>query len=666
MVLFASYSGAFGGAERLLLDFAGSLEAPVGVACPTGELFDAARARELSVFPLTRRSLRLRGDRAGAALRLAGHAVELRRLIDNVNPELVIAWGMRSAMACLLGPGLPCPAIFQHNDLLPSPVVGSVVGAAAARADLVIALSHAIARDLDRSGSLGSRLVVVRPGIDVDRFDASAPSADPPEVLVLGAIASWKRPDVALDACAIAHHEHPSLGLRLVGAPLEDDGLMASLRDRAKALGFVSLPGAVPDPAPELARAYCLLHCAESEPFGMAVLEALAAGRPVVVPAVAGPAEIVDLTCGLLYEPGDARAAAAALGELLDDPQRASELGAAGRARARREFGLDDARARYAAAVAPLLISRAGRVSGAAGRVSAPGLALLTVTHNSAGSLPGLLSSMGRFLPGVPLLVVDCDSSDETVEIARGHESVRVVALGENVGFGRACNRGLLEVSEPVTALVNPDVELVDGSLAALAAEAARRDRAERLLAPLVIYPDGSRQDSVHPLPTSASEMVFALVPPGVVPGRMGEWLAPWRASRPRRVGWAVGAALVAKTDTLRQLGPFDERIFLYAEDLDLGLRAAEHGVESWFWPSARVLHHRAHSTEPAFGGEPFELLARARHDVVQRRLGPGRARLDGATQALTFATRGALKWMLGRDAERERRQLGAVLRVPR
>ena len=115
-------------------------------------------------------------------------------------------------------------------------------------------------------------------------------------------------------------------------------------------LGFVSLPGAVADPAPELARAFCLLHCAEREPFGMAVLEALAAGRPVVAPAAAGPAEIVDRSCGLLYEPGDARAAAAALTDLLGDPERASALGAAGRARAGREFGLDAARSRYAAA----------------------------------------------------------------------------------------------------------------------------------------------------------------------------------------------------------------------------------------------------------------------------------------------------------------------------
>ncbi len=656
MVLFATYSGAFGGAERLLLDFAGSLEGVVVVACPTGGLADAARARGLPVFPLARRSLHLRDDRLRASLRLGAHGLELRRLVDDLGPELVVAWGMRSAIACLLGPRLPCPVVFQHNDLLPSPLVGRVVRAAAARADCVIALSDAIARDLDPSGSLRSRLVVVRPGIDIARFEGATSPADPPEVLVLGAIAGWKRPDLALDACTIAHRDHPELRLRLVGAPLDDDGLQAALLERADALGFVSLPGAVADPAPTLARAFCLLHCAEREPFGMAVLEALAAGRPVVAPAAAGPAEIVDRSCGLLYEPGDARAAAAALTDLLGDPERASALGAAGRARAGREFGLDAARSRYAAAISPLMRSP--------GRPSVPGLALVTVTYDSAEVLGALLGSARRFLPGVRVVVVDCGSKDESVEIARGcPDFVEVIALGENVGFGRGCNRGLAEVGEPVTALVNPDVELVDDSLLELVAEASRNDR---LLAPLVISSDGSRQDSVHPVPTSAAELVRAVVPPAAVPGRLGEWLAPWRASEPRRVGWAVGAALVARTETLRQLGPFDERIFLYAEDLDLGLRAAEQGVESWFWPAARVLHHRAHATDPAFGGEPFSLLARARHDVIARRLGSRRARLDDAVQALTFASRGALKRILGRDADRERRQLDAVRRVPR
>ena len=80
-----------------------------------------------------------------------------------------------------------------------------------------------------------------------------------------------------------------------------------------------------------------------------------------------------------------------------------------------------------------------------------------------------------------------------------------------------------------------------------------------------------------------------AVVSPAVLPVPA---LAPWLATRPRRVGWAVGAALVGQTRTLRGLGPFDETIFMYGEDMDLGLRATRAGVETWFWPSARVLHY--------------------------------------------------------------------------
>ena len=52
----------------------------------------------------------------------------------------------------------------------------------------------------------------------------------------------------------------------------------------------------------------------------------------------------------------------------------------------------------------------------------------------------------------------------------------------------------------------------------------------------------------------------------------------------------------------------------MYGEDLELGLRAARAGVPTWFWPAARVIHHGAHATAAAYGGEPFEVLARARH----------------------------------------------------
>jgi N-acetylglucosaminyl-diphospho-decaprenol L-rhamnosyltransferase len=671
VVLLVSYSGALGGAERLLVDLALGLEGSLCLACPEGPLAEAARRKGVRVFPLRTRNLRLRGGatmRLFAAASLVAHRHEVRRIAAGLSPDLILAWGMRSAIACLLTRVGTCPIVFQHNDFLPRAAVGALVRAAAARADLVLALSTAIAADLDPNARLGPRLRVIHPGIDVERFLFSPPPDGPPEVLVLGALVGWKRPDVALEAVALARRRLPQLRLRFVGAPLSDAGepLLARLRERASRpdlAGAVEFVGSVPEGSSELGRATCLLHCAEREPFGMAVLESLAAGRPAVVPASAGPAEIVEPSCGLLYPPGDASAAAAAILRVIESPERAAVMGARGRARVKEHFDAGAARRCYTGTLDSLLAGRARRLNG--GSPPAPELAIVTVTHNSEHELGKLLASVDRHLPGTRVVVADSGSSDRSVALARGWRGrVTVIELGENVGFGRACNRALSEVVGPVVALLNPDVELIDGSLRDLAAEAARTDRPTRLLAPRVLLPDGTRQDSVHPRPTSAPDLIRALVPPGALPGSLSLALAPWQADEPRHVGWAVGCAVVSSAEALRRLGPFDERIFLYAEDLDLGLRAADAGVQTWFWPSVRVLHAGAHASVPAFGGEPFERLARARHDVVARRLGPRRSRLDDAAQAVTFRSRRRLKRMLGRSGIREQRQLEALALV--
>jgi N-acetylglucosaminyl-diphospho-decaprenol L-rhamnosyltransferase len=652
--LLLSYSGSMGGAERVLIDFASGLEGGPWLACPEGPLADAGRRAGLHVWPLRERSTALRADRVGALTRLAAHRREVRALVGDLEPELVVANGTRSALA-LLWPRPPRDApsiVFLQHDLLPGPWIGALVRSAARRSSLVVVPSRTVAFDL------GPRVpaVVVHPGVELGRFDPDVAPAEPPVVLVLGALVGWKQPQLALEVLALVRRERPEVRLRIVGAPIDPAGeeLLAALRERAARpdlAGSVELPGAVPDPASELARASCLLHCAPREPFGMVVIEALAAGRPVVAPASAGPQEILgEDGPGLMYPPGDAPAAGRAVLRALSEPDRR----AASRALASERFGSDAARERFALLVEPLVARRPSRPP-------AP-LALVTVTHNSASELGALLRSAERHLPGVRVIVVDNASTDETLTVARAAPNATVIELGENRGFGAGSNEGLRSVGEPVTALVNPDVELLDDSLLELAAEAEHSDR---LLAPLVLSPDGSRQDTVHPLPAAAPELLRALLPTRSLPGPLGEWVAPWRARREREVGWAVGCAIVARTETLRALGPFDERTFLYGEDLELGLRARAAGVQTWFWPSARVLHRGGHATSKAFGDEPFELLARARHDAVARGLGERRARLDDQVQALTFRSRITLKRALRLDAERERRQLAAVRRLP-
>ena len=261
--------------------------------------------------------------------------------------------------------------------------------------------------------------------------------------------------------------------------------------------------------------------------------------------------------------------------------------------------------------------------------------ALITVTHDSRPHLGALLASVDRHIPGTRVVVVDAGSSDGSAEAARSWSgSAHVVELGENVGFGRANNLGITEIEEPVTILVNPDVELLDGSLAALAAEAARDP--ERILAPTVVRPDRSVQDSAQLDPRSPLRLAQALLPGAVLP----QAVQPWKAKRPRRVGWAVGCCLAARTQTLRALGPFDDEVFLYGEDLDLGLRAAERGVETWLWPQARILHHGAHSTAPALGGELYDLLAKRRFETLEKLRGRPAAVRDARVTALTHLTR--------------------------
>jgi N-acetylglucosaminyl-diphospho-decaprenol L-rhamnosyltransferase len=683
LTLAVTYAGLLGGAERTLLDLTRTLPGGLVLACPEGALAERARGEGVRVVTLRARPLELRGgvaERVIAGRELAGHARDVRRLVREVGPDLLLAWGMRSA---IVAPAAAAaldrrPAVLvRHVDFLPGPSIARLTRAAVARADRVSVNSQAVARDLDPEGALGDRLSVISPGIELPDFDAEWELAPDPEVLLLGTLMPWKRPDLALEAVARAAESVPRLRLTIAGAPMNAEGerLVAELRRRAARPdleGRVTFAGELADPRPALGQAWCLLHCADREPFGNVVLQALASGRPVVAPDAGGPGEIVDESCGRLYRPGDAGAAAAALVEVLSTPGLADKLGAGGRARAG-WFEAAEARQRFAdlarEAVAEREEAGAGRRRDAAGGPRAAhqgaGVALVTVTHNSAPAVERLLRSVEVHLPGAHVVVADSGSSDGSATVARAAAPrATVVELGDNVGFGRASNAGVALVEEPVCVLINPDAELVDGSLAALAADLRAPGAPEQILAPLVLSPDGSRQDSAHLDPASSLLMLKALIPPAALPGPLRPLVDPWRSQRRRRVGWAVAACLVARTETLRRLGPFDERIFLFAEDMDLGLRAAAAGVDTVFRPDARVVHQDAHSTSAAFDGEPFELLARQRRAVIGELRGQEAARRDDRIWRLTYLNRIALKSLTRRPTERERHQLAALRRV--
>jgi GT2 family glycosyltransferase len=286
----------------------------------------------------------------------------------------------------------------------------------------------------------------------------------------------------------------------------------------------------------------------------------------------------------------------------------------------------------------------------------------VVVLHDSEPELRALLDSIDRHLAEAPqLVIVDSGSRDGGAALARAR-GAEVVELPGNPGFGAASNAGLDRARHDVTVLLNPDCVLLDGALAALAALARAHPRA--LHAPRLLDADGSVQRSAHPLPGTAGALLPALVHPPLLPRAVRERAEPYRAERARTVGWAIAACLAGATTTLRELGPFDPAVHLFAEDMELGLRARAAGIPTILHPQLRLAHAGGHSTLRR--GEPLELLARRRREAIAATRGPRALALDDLAQGLTFATRAAGHALLGGDATRPRAQLAALRRARR
>ena len=225
----------------------------------------------------------------------------------------------------------------------------AALGRSTARlADAVVVLSHAAAAELARD--YGARAAAVIPnGVPQAPALQGPRAAGGQVVLFVGRLRTRKAVAVLLAAMAKVRAELPHARLVVVG----DGEQRAALAAQVAALGLgdaVELAGALGRDATqarlESADVFCLPSTYEG--FPMVILEAMAAGLPVVATAVAGVPEAVrDGETGLLVAPEDATGLAAALVAVLGDPQRARAMGEAGRRLLAERFTIGHATAAY-------------------------------------------------------------------------------------------------------------------------------------------------------------------------------------------------------------------------------------------------------------------------------------------------------------------------------
>jgi glycosyltransferase involved in cell wall biosynthesis len=383
-VLFLNPAAEMGGAENALLEvIAGLRDARpswwIGlVAGADGPLLQRARGLGADVrllpFPpaLSRFGERSYGSgwRARAAVGLRGlqamspvrqYVSQLRAVMHELAPDIIHSNGLKMHVLAAWAKPSSTPLVWHlHDYVARRRLSAAILERCASRCSLAIANSRSVRDDfLTLRGTLPP-VQAIWNAVDLARFSPSGArldldglsglSASSPDVVRVGLLSTfavWKGHDVFLEAIARLPR---SLDVRayVIGGPLYategSEVTLLELQATAARLGVadrVGFTGFVNDSASAIRALDVVVHASTApEPFGLAIAEGMACGRPVIVSAAGGAAEIASPGANCMaVPPGDAGALAGALESLAKDAYLRLALGTAGRSTAERSFG---------------------------------------------------------------------------------------------------------------------------------------------------------------------------------------------------------------------------------------------------------------------------------------------------------------------------------------
>ncbi|TVX77056.1 glycosyltransferase family 2 protein [Corynebacterium sp. NML180780] len=259
---------------------------------------------------------------------------------------------------------------------------------------------------------------------------------------------------------------------------------------------------------------------------------------------------------------------------------------------------------RRASGYAERIVRNDDRLNG--GPDAQPALAVITVTYSPGDHLAALVASLERATSRrVRLVCADNGSTDGAPQAAaRAHEHVEFFPTGGNIGYGAAINaavrhlqplRASGEIDPDAFLIVNPDVEFRPGSLDELLRCLDGAPRAGAV-GPRIEEADGSAYPSARRVPGLTVGIGHALLY-DVWP--TNPFTTVYKAGSAmdvqREAGWLSGACLLVRWEAFAAIGGFDERYFMYLEDIDLGDRLTRAGWLNVYCPSSIILHDQGH-----------------------------------------------------------------------
>lgn len=228
-------------------------------------------------------------------------------------------------------------------------------------------------------------------------------------------------------------------------------------------------------------------------------------------------------------------------------------------------------------------------------------LSVVIVSYKSSGEIKNCLETIEKHFCGFvyEVIVVNNYTPDAALAaVAAEYPGLILLESGENKGFGYACNVGLEAAKGRYVCFLNPDTLVINNPQPAL--DLLDKTPKIGLLGPLLRNQDGSLQRSCYQIPAPRNWFSYQFYLNAIFPK------VRWWGNYPRfdftyqnneEVGWVSGAYMLMPAALAKEIGGFDERFFLYCEDLDLCWKVRDAGKEVWFTNCCAAIHLGGSST---------------------------------------------------------------------
>ncbi|MBI2596208.1 glycosyltransferase family 2 protein [Candidatus Daviesbacteria bacterium] len=213
-------------------------------------------------------------------------------------------------------------------------------------------------------------------------------------------------------------------------------------------------------------------------------------------------------------------------------------------------------------------------------------LSVIVVSYNSEQFIEKCIASVLKYLPdNSELIVLDNNSVDKTVDISKKFlPKIKLISIDKNLGFAKGNNKAANEALGDYLFFLNPDTWISKPIMEELIEFYEAEDAG--IVAPKLIMPNGHTQSSVKNLPTvwgAFKEFILG------VQNSYGEFVP--KTEKPIAVQVVYGAALLISKKLFDQIGGFDEKYFLYYEDVDLCRKVLNKDKKIYYYPAAAVNH---------------------------------------------------------------------------